>query len=153
MKHYFHDIDWPEGELASVDAVFKSVGSEYSIDAAIGEGAGGIGIEDIVEFVFLATASGIAWDITKATLKKIVSKLVDTPPKDKVIPEPLNEQMDKQPYNLVVHLDNTVVGIDLRQDKDSILLALDDIDKEFGKPTFRIDYADGGWARYDNEDH
>lgn len=116
--YYLHNTEhWNENDLEEITKGIESLELKNSVDAAIGEGAGGSGFETVVEvLLFHPISSGvistIIWELTKLLWKRR--------PKKKEIPQDI-----PQNYRLVVHTkDGTIIGINLDDELSEIEIAI-----------------------------
>lgn len=110
-KYFLHDEDvWNRADRQEIDEYFTRLGFASSQDAAIGEGAGGPGWETVIEVIlYVSGVAGLGEQIWK--LSKFLRK------KKPVIKAPGGQS---EIYKLVVHIDTTIISINLLENENNI---------------------------------
>lgn len=116
--YYIHNPEyWKKNDLKDITTEIEALGLKNSVDAAIGEGAGGSGFETVVEVLInhpisSGVISTIIWELTKQLWKRR--------PKKKEIPQNI-----PQNYRLVIHTeDGKIIGINLDDELSEIEIAI-----------------------------
>lgn len=135
--------DWNDEDLRHIIKDLESISFKKSIDAAIGEGAGGSGFETMVEvLLYHPISSGIIstviWEIVKLLWKR-------RPKKKKNISQDI-----PQDYRLMIHTsDGKIIGINLDDELSQIEIAVSNLPKATEDKDFiRAYQSDDDWQLF-----
>lgn len=134
--YYLGSAEWDDSDAVALKKDIEQLGFQFDEKAAIGEGAGGAGFETIIEVVMTPLAVGLLINL----LYDLAKRAVKRKPKDKGGPEKLKR------YRLVVHYDNKIISIDLKQPPENIEIAIKDELPQFASKSFwRADQNGKHW--------
>lgn len=134
--YYLNAASWGEDDAVAIKKDIEGLGFRFDVKAAIGEGSGGAGFETVIEVVLGQVGVGLLTNIIYDLVKKAV----------RYRPKHNNGPAELQGYQLLIHYDGKIIGIDLKQPPEHIEVAIkDELLKFVGKDFWRAYQHGDSW--------